>query len=222
MTTCAAQGIVAPDLRVRTRPPRQTADRRTSPGATLGYRSPLAQLTDVQLMERVKAGESPAFEVIYDRHSRLAFSLAYRIVGASLAEDATQMGFLSAWRGAHRFRPDRGSVRSWLLACVRYSAIDALRRERTMNRAVDRCVSEPVGASEPAPDTLVAEREQACLAREALAGLSDRQRRVIELAYFDGLTHQEIATTMRIPLGTVKGRMRLGLAKLSSSLSAQI
>ncbi len=167
-------------------------------------------------MQLVQAGDPQAFEVIYDRHGGAAFSLAYRIVGhAAGAEDVTQEAFLSIWRNRLRYERTRGSVRTWVLGIVHNRAIDGLRRNLVHERR--RASAEGLEESREAPertDVEAARREEARVVRGALEALPDDQRRAIELAYFGGFTHTQIADLLDLPVGTVKGRMRLGLEKL--------
>jgi RNA polymerase sigma-70 factor, ECF subfamily len=184
----------------------------------LGYRTPthLAALADEELMELVGDGEARAFEVVFDRHGGVAFSLAYRMCGRrAMAEDVVQEAFLSLWRSGARYDPARGSVRSWILSTAHNRAVDALRRGSVHDA---RTVGDSEAAERlPAADRTeveVGRREQARRVRDALGELPDEQRLVIELAYFGGFTHTQIATMLDAPIGTVKGRMRLGLTKL--------
>jgi RNA polymerase sigma-70 factor (ECF subfamily) len=147
-------------------------------------------------MERLADGQLPAFEEIFNRHSGAAFSLAYRICGRrSVAEDVVHDAFLSLWRNAALYDPERGSVGTWLLSVVRARAIDARRRVRVSGG-----------------------RNKARHAYGALEVLSPEQRQVIELAYFDGLTHRQIAELLELPADAVKGRMRVGLQTLGAAL----
>ena len=167
-------------------------------------------------MQLVGEGNPRAFELIYDRHGGAAFSLAYRMVGNRVtAEDTTQEAFLSIWRSRLRYDPSRGSVRTWVLGIVHNRAIDALRRGSVHDRARDAIegVEERFEASERT-EVEVARREEAAGVRSALDALPDDQRRTIELAYFGGFTHNQIAKLLDEPIGTVKGRMRLGLEKM--------
>ncbi len=182
----------------------------------------LSVLADEELMQLVYRGRAAAFEVIYDRHSDAAFSLAYRMCGQrALAEDVVQEGFLSLWRSGARYDRGRGSVRTWVLGIVHNRAIDALRRRtvRDRGRISDEGVEERIAAPErERTDVEFARRDEAREVRDALERLPDEQSRVIELAYFGGLTHVEIASVLGAPVGTVKGRMRLGLAKMRMAL----
>lgn len=172
-------------------------------------------------MYRVHAGEMEAFEVIFDRHLAVAYSLAHRVCGRpAMAEDAVQEAFLSLWRSKDRYDPVRGSVRAWVLSAVRNRALDAVRRERAKagrdvrdDESVDR-----VPALERT-DLEAERREQGQLISDALNSLPSEQRQVIELAYFAGLTHSEIARNLSLPAGTVKGRMRLGLNRMRALLA---
>jgi RNA polymerase sigma-70 factor (ECF subfamily) len=156
----------------------------------------------------------------------MAYSLAYRIVGnAGAAEDVTQEAFLSVWRSEAGYDAARGSVRSWLLGIVRNRAIDAVRRS-----SAARAPRLDIGAAErleemPSADRTDAEverRDEAQSIRGALAQLPEEQSQVIGLAYFGGFSQSEIAAMLGTPLGTVKGRMRLGLEKVRSMLAEQI
>jgi RNA polymerase sigma-70 factor (ECF subfamily) len=180
----------------------------------------LRVLADEELMQLVRRGNAPAFEVLYDRHADAAFSLAYRICGQrALAEDVVQEACLSLWRSGARYDRDRGSVRTWLLGIVHNRAIDALRRRSARDGGLvsEEGIAERL-ASPERTDVEVARRDEAREIRDALEQLPGEQSRVIELAYFGGLTHVEIASMLDTPVGTVKGRMRLGLAKMRMTL----
>ena len=177
-------------------------------------------LADEDLMELVRAGDAAAFEVIYERHATAAFSLAYRMTGRrGAAEDVVQEAFISLWRSGARYEPTRGSVRTWVLAIVNHRAIDALRRgtRHDRHRASDEGIEERFEAKERT-EAQAARREEATEVRAALATLPDDQCRAIELAYFGGFSHSEIASMLETPIGTVKGRIRLGLEKLRGQL----
>jgi len=180
----------------------------------------LMELADEELMQLVRRGEARAFELIYDRHSGAAFSLAYRMTGKrATAEDVVQEAFLALWRANTRYDRTRGSVRTWILGIVHNRAIDALRRSTVHDRrrASDEGLEERFAAAERT-DVEVARRDEARELRDALATLPDEQSRVIELAYFGGYSHSEIASMLDTPIGTVKGRMRLGLQKMRGEL----
>jgi RNA polymerase sigma-70 factor, ECF subfamily len=184
-------------------------------------KSTLRDLADEDVMARFQDGDPRAFEVIFDRHAAVAFSLAYRICGRrAIAEDIVQESFLSLWRSGARFDPTRGSVRSWILSTVHNRAIDSFRRERlTSSRNVG---DEGLAERMPAPQRTEAEierRDDARQVRAALVTLPEEQRRVIELAYFGGFSHTQIAELLGLPAGTVKGRMRLGLTKMRLALA---
>jgi RNA polymerase sigma-70 factor, ECF subfamily len=180
----------------------------------------LRALADEDLMQLVRRGRAEAFEVIYERHASAAFSLAYRIVGTrNGAEDTTQEAFLSIWRSGARYERARGSVRTWVLGIVHHRAIDHLRRATVHDRrrASDEGMEERFEASERT-DVEVARRDEARTVREAIGSLPAEQCQVIELAYFGGFTHTEIADMLDAPVGTIKGRMRLGLKKMREQL----
>ena len=186
--------------------------------------SEIPSLADEDVMTLVQAGDPRAFEVLFDRHSGAAFSLAYRMVGNRVtAEDISQEAFLSIWRSRLRYRSDRGSVRTWVLGIVHHRAIDALRRNLVHDRR--RATAEGLEERQEAPeltDVEVARRDEASQVRSAIGTLPSEQSRVVELAYFGGFTHSQIAEMLGTPIGTVKGRMRLGLEKLRRELVEQV
>jgi RNA polymerase sigma-70 factor (ECF subfamily) len=180
----------------------------------------LRSLADEDVMQLVRRGDARAFEIIYERHSAAAFSLAYRMMGSrSGAEDVTQEAFLSLWRSGARYDRARGSVRTWVLGIVHHRAIDALRRATVHDRrrTGDEGIEERFEAAERT-DVEAARREEAGTVRSALRTLPSDQCQVIELAYFGGFTHTEIAEMLDAPVGTIKGRMRLGLKKMRAQL----
>ena len=173
-------------------------------------------LADEELISLVHTNQDPhAFATLYDRHSRAAFSLAYRMMGDhQAAEDILQESFLKLWRSASSYRAERASLRTWLLSIVHNRAIDQLRSRATKRRTQQKieAVAPRYEASEAFGHTLANfQREQV---REALRSLPEEQLKTLELAYFSGYTHVEIAELLGVPLGTVKGRMRLGLKKV--------
>ncbi len=165
------------------------------------------------------AGSQVALADLYDRYSGLAYGIALRVLGdPGRAEDAVQEAFLNVWNRAPSFDPARGSLRTWLLTAVRNRSIDYLRGRGGMER--QEVELKPALATSPRGDpwhevSLSLEREAV---REALASLPPEQRQAIELAYFGGYSQREIAGITRAPMGTVKGRTRLALEKLSSYL----
>jgi RNA polymerase sigma-70 factor (ECF subfamily) len=176
---------------------------------------------DEDVLAAVQGRDDGALAELYDRYGRLAFGLAYRILGErGVAEDVVQETFLAVWRRAGSYRAERGSVRGWLMSIVHNAAIDR-RRGRFKREQSDVALDDLAFMLETdAEETfaMVAERIVAEQVRRALAGLPDEQRQTIELAYFGGLTQQEIAARTGTPLGTVKSRLRLGLHKLRGLL----
>jgi RNA polymerase sigma-70 factor (ECF subfamily) len=180
----------------------------------------MKELADEDLMALVRDGDARAFEVLFDRHGGPAFSLAYRMCGSrARAEDIVQDAFLSVWRAGGRYDQSRGSVRSWILSAVHNRAIDTFRREavRPTRPLEESGVAERVAAPE-LTDIEAERRADADQVRGALRELPDDQRQVIELSYYGGFTHQQIAEMLSLPPGTVKGRMRLGLGKMRITL----
>jgi len=180
----------------------------------------LRDLADEDLMQLVRRGDAQAFEVVYERHCSAAFSLAYRMCGSrAVAEDVVQESFLSLWRSGARYDRARGSVRTWVLGIVHNRAIDSLRRSvvHDRRRASDEGIEERFEARERT-EVEVGRLAESAEIRQALTMLPAEQSRVIELAYFGGFTQSEIATMIDTPIGTVKGRMRLGLEKMRAQL----
>jgi RNA polymerase sigma-70 factor, ECF subfamily len=188
----------------------------------MAFQTDYRALADEDLMHFVARAEAGAFEVLYERHAGAAFSLAYRMVGArNAAEDVVQEAFLNLWRSGARYDRARGSVRTWVLGIVHHRAIDALRRATVheRRRTGDEGIEERLEARERT-EVEVARREEARTVRRALDALPPEQVKVIELAYFGGFSHSEIADILSAPIGTVKGRMRLGLEKMRLALVA--
>ncbi len=179
-------------------------------------------MADEDLISLVAQGDAEALAVLYDRHSRAVYSLAYRMMGErQAAEDLAQDAFLKVWRSATSYRAERGSVRTWLLSIVHNRGIDQLR-----SLASRRRTQEKIEASAPKsqPSEAFAEswrNSQRDQVREALSTLPKEQLKILELAYFSGYTHVEIAALLDVPLGTVKGRMRLGLKKIRDYFETQ-
>jgi RNA polymerase sigma-70 factor (ECF subfamily) len=182
----------------------------------------MQRLGDEDLMTLVDRKDEVAFEVFYERHGGPAYSLAHRIVGdRTLAEDVVQEAFLSMWRSKAGYDAARGSVRSWSLGIVRNRAIDALRRASTPAPRLD-LDDDATLEGQRAPESTESEvirRDTARKVRGVLGTLPNEQSQVIELAYFGGFSHSEIAQLLGEPLGTIKGRMRLGLEKARASLA---
>jgi RNA polymerase sigma-70 factor, ECF subfamily len=177
-------------------------------------------MADEELMRLVADMDAAAFEVVYDRHSQAVYSLCYRIAGSrALADDVCQEAFLSVWRSGARYDPRLGSVRSWILSIAHNRAIDQLRR---VSRHEDRQVHDDSSAERmPADERTEVEalrRVEADDTTRLVETLADDQRRVVELSFYSGFSHTEIAEMLHVPLGTVKGRMRLALEKLHSRM----
>jgi RNA polymerase sigma-70 factor (ECF subfamily) len=174
-----------------------------------------AILADEDLMSLMDGGDAGAFAALYDRHSRAGYSLAYRMMGEKqAAEDLTQDAFLKVWRSAGGYRSERGSVRTWILSIVHNRGIDQIRSLASRRRTQDR-VEQAAPRSQPSEAFAEAWRNrQRDQIREALNTLPEEQLKILELAYFSGYTHVEISNLLDLPLGTVKGRMRLGLKKI--------
>jgi RNA polymerase sigma-70 factor (ECF subfamily) len=179
---------------------------------------------DHAALARMARGEGDAVAELYDRHARPIYSLALRILGdATEAEDIVQEVFSQAWKQAARYNAARGAVGAWLLTLTRSRAIDRLRAKRARPGDVsdERVADQLVDAGPPA-DLLVLSSEQVARVRAALDELPLLQRAAIELAYYEGLTHAEIADRLEQPLGTVKTRIRLAMLKLRDVLAGTV
>ena len=171
---------------------------------------------DGALAEAFRGGDPTVLRQVYDRFGGAVFHLALRgLNSAADAEDVTQTTFVAAWQGRETFDPDRGSLLGWLLAIARRKVIDRLRAAARELRVADavRALPEPV-ATESGPDRVV---DRLLVAHE-LALLPGEQRRVLELAFYDDLTHQQIAAVTGLPLGTVKSHLRRGMGRLRQRL----
>lgn len=176
--------------------------------------------SDDALLDAIRRRDETAIAALYDRYGRLAFGLAYRVLGErNAAEDVVQEAFLSVWRRAASFETARGSARTWVLSIVHHRAIDRLRGTagRTRQDAPLDDFERTLAIDDPWREvSLVLQRETL---QRAIATLPDAQRQAVELAYFDGYTQQEIASKMDVPVGTVKGRLRLAMQRLRSLLA---
>jgi len=187
----------------------------------VAYKS-LAQASDTELLAAIAQGEEEALEHLYERYARLSYALAYRLLHDSLAaEDLVQEAFLAIWRKAGTYQPQQGSVYSWLQAIVHHRAIDRLRSAANRDQLCapfEPDMEQQTLSAEPDACDQVWHGEQRRMVLAALAQIPPEQRQVIDMAYFGGYTHVEISEMLHIPLGTVKGRMRLGLQKMKSLL----
>lgn len=180
--------------------------------------------TDEQVLTALAQRELSALEELYDRYSKVAYSLAYRIVGdRGTAEDVVQDAFLSVWRQAATYRRERGAPRTWLLSIVHHRSIDRLRSSAAPSTTIpyEDLPEDREEVESPSIWQQAWNNVRGDIVRRALARLPVEQQKSIELAYFSGYTQSEIAELMGVPLGTVKGRMRIGLQKLRSMLASQ-
>ncbi len=174
-------------------------------------------LADEDLIALVEDGDSEAFAGVYDRHSRAAYSLAYRMTGErQAAEDLLQEVFFRVWRAARSYRAERGSVRTWILSIVHNRGIDHLRSSASRRRTQDKVELTATTSQQSEAFAETWRNSQRTEVQQALQTLPTEQLKVLELAYYSGYTHVEIAELLDLPLGTVKGRMRLGLKKMKS------
>lgn len=203
-----------------------------APHVDTSYPNPLPAMSgspgtvsDAELLARAARGDERAVGMIYDRYGQVMYAVAYRIVRQpGDAEEVVADAFAQAWRDAGRFEAGRGSVAAWLTVITRSRALDLVRARSRRERITDTAQrSDPestlgMGTPGATPDAAVETRERERRVAEALADLSPPQRAAIELAFFEGLSHSEIAERLNEPLGTVKTRVRLGMQKLRESL----
>jgi RNA polymerase sigma-70 factor (ECF subfamily) len=166
---------------------------------------------DDQLAERLRGGDEKALRLAYDRHGSAVLYLAQRLLGNRAdAEDVTQLTFVAAWNGRDTFDPQRGTILGWLLGIARRKAVDRLRSTARDDRVIETVRSQ-AAAEEPERPERVVDR---LVVADELGRLPAEQRRTLELAFFDDLTHPQIAAVTGLPLGTVKSHIRRGLANL--------
>jgi RNA polymerase sigma-70 factor (ECF subfamily) len=183
---------------------------------------PVELAGDAHVLERMAAGDGGALRELYDRHARSVYSLAVRILRSQPdAEDLVQEVFVQAWRLAGRYDTSRGTVAGWLLMQAKSRAIDRLRgrRSRPEGVVVDPSVVDAAADASEGADAQLVRAQEAERVRRALDDLPLLQRTAVELAYYEGLTHTEIAERLEQPLGTVKTRIRQGLLRLRDALT---
>ena len=187
-----------------------------------GGDAPRSDARDAALVERMARGDAEAVADLYDRHARVVYSLLLRILQDDAeAEDLAQDVFVQAWQQAARYDTSRGTVPAWLLNMARSRAIDRVRAKRVRPEGAPVAI-DVLMQSMPAPGDVASEvlaGEDAAILRRQLAALPLLQRVAIELAYFEGLSHREVAERLGEPLGTVKTRIRMGLLKLRDALA---
>jgi RNA polymerase sigma factor (sigma-70 family) len=173
-----------------------------------------ASVDDTTLVERVAAGDADALQGLYERYGRIVYSFAYRFTrDPGMAEECTQDVFVVLWRRASTYDPARAKLTTWLLTITRNRAIELVRQRSRRPEPVAEAEVELADAA-PDPSDLTADADRSQRVAGALAELPPEQREVVSLAYFEGLSHTEIAELIEVPLGTVKGRMRLALERL--------
>lgn len=181
--------------------------------------------SDAEIGRALAAADADALALLYDRYAAIAYSVAVRVLGdAALAEDIVQESFLKVWNNASSFDPSRGSLRAWLLTLVRNRAIDQLRGRAAHERReleIDSPAATRTAAKESDPSEAISMSLERDAVTEALSRLPSEQRQAVELAYYGGYTLREIAEISKVPMSTVKGRLRLALEKLHTYLEAK-
>ncbi|HEX4954501.1 MAG TPA: sigma-70 family RNA polymerase sigma factor [Thermoanaerobaculia bacterium] len=179
--------------------------------------------TDEELLARIAGGDQEALADLYDRYARVTLGLLHRIFGDSgEAEEVVQEVFLQVWRDAASYRPERASAKSWLLLLARSRGLDRLKSCGARRRREDAVALEARGqAVAPLGSRRLERADTRRRVREALAGLPVEQRAALELAFFEGLTHVQVAERLAAPLGTIKSRVLLGMRKLKTALAGE-
>jgi len=179
--------------------------------------------TDAQLLDNVAAGDADALAYLFDRHGAAVLGVLTRMLGrAGEADEVLQEVFLWLWKHPRRYDSSRSSLRGWLLVLARSRALDVLRADRSRRVREEGVERERPTVHEPVPLQDLEQREAERRLQRALGTLPDEQRRCIELAFFAGLSHSQIAARLQQPLGTVKSRIQLGMAKLRVALSGLV
>jgi len=180
-----------------------------------------AHAEDILLMGRVAARDQQAFARLFDRHAPIVLGVLTRLLGdRALGEEILQEAFLQAWQQAERYQPALASPRGWLLMMARSRALDRLRSRSAQQRREDEVMRDVPAAAEPTGTAVIEADERRRHVVEALGALPPEQRECVELAFFGGLTHTQIAERLQAPLGTVKSRILLGMNKLRQSLAS--
>jgi RNA polymerase sigma-70 factor (ECF subfamily) len=181
--------------------------------------APLRSSDDLALVRRVAENESAALAELHDRYAGMLLALARRVLGpAGEAEEVVQEAFVQVWNQADRYDPGRSSVSTWLILITRSRALDRLRSRQARERTSEAAGAEPPPEPSAGAEEHVLHRERRGRVRAALAELPEEQRRVLEMAFYEGLSQSEIATRTGTPLGTVKTRALLGMKKLRQAL----
>ncbi len=174
---------------------------------------------ETELISRMVRGDQAALSQLYDRYARVMYSLAFKMLGsAEESEEVVLDVFAKAWRTAARYDASRSRVDSWLFLMTRSRSLDRLRQRQRQTKVVEAATNTAQVSSSDVPDDALIIAERRTVVVEALAGLPEEQRTVIELAYYQGYSQSEIAKQTGLALGTVKTRIRLGLRKLKQSL----
>ena len=200
----AAHLVASPErpARLSTQPPHLDADRNAS---------------DLLLIERLVRRDHEALDLLYDRYADAVYGLSLRVLkDPGDAQQVLTDVFFELWEKAEKFHPDRGSLRSYLMLLARSRAIDSLRRKRRTGRVEGATLQHGLSGqtTEDEPDAALIDDEEAQAVRRALAGLPELERKALEMAFFDGMTHAEISQETETPLGTIKSRIRRGLVRM--------
>ncbi len=172
----------------------------------------VAQLDDIDLMKRIHRHDQQAFRLLYQQHGKAAYSLAYRVLqNSTQAEEVTQDAFMKVWQQQTRWDPEKGQLRSWLLTITHFTAIDRLRRERRQPNLHPESIEDMEEVLSSRSDALW---QDDTVLRMLIRQLPAEQMALIDLAFFRGMSHSEIAAETHLPLGTVKTRLRSGLQRL--------
>lgn len=180
----------------------------------------MSQYNDAELYDKVLSGDQHALEQLYEKYEKILYSFSYRMMNhKESAEEVVQEVFIKVWKGQGNFDPSRGKFSSWLLTIARNASIDLMRKRKEPAYELEE--RDSLVSDEPSTEDLVEWKERGAAVREAIESLGEEQRRVIHSFYFKGHTQRQIAEQFNIPLGTVKGRIRLALKHLKGILDGQ-
>lgn len=178
----------------------------------------MSQIKDSELYQKIQDGDQHALEQLYDRYEKILFSFSYRMTQhRESSEEVVQEVFIKVWKGQGNFNPSKGKFSSWLLTMTRNAAIDLIRKRKEPAYELEE--RDALVQEETSTEDLIAWKEEGAQLREAISTLREDQQRIVEAFYFKGKKQHDIAETFDIPLGTVKGRIRLALKHLRTALT---
>ncbi|MFC4322542.1 RNA polymerase sigma factor [Litchfieldia salsa] len=173
---------------------------------------------DVELYHRIQQGDKHALELLYDRYEKLLYSFSFKLTGQrELSEEVVQEVFIKIWTKKGIYNEHKGKFSSWILTVARNTGIDMIRKKKEVTYSIEE--RDSISSHEPLTEDLVEWKEEGARIRDAISSLAKEQREIVDLLYFKGLSQQKIADACQLPLGTVKGRVRLALQHLKKRLT---